>query len=325
MSMGEVERISGGSPVERVGVNVPAPTVSVIVPAHNRAGTIAAAIESVRSQTFRNLEIVVVDDGSSDETAAIATAIARNEPRLQVHSHPRNRGAQAARNTGIRAAQGEWIAFLDSDDVYYPDSIEVRLKAARDAGLSVVHSACDTFGPDGILPSPIRPVEGDVYRELLTGPGPAFPGMIVKRELLDRIGFLNESILSYQEWDTAIRLAAIARFGFVDKPTFRYDRGSVGAISQDDLRTAIGYEQVVSGHWREVLRVAGPRVLAGHYRKVAEIRVEAGDRRGALRCSFLSQLIWPLSPRRNLRVIRRIARMGRGGGSSADRQIGPIA
>ncbi|HEX7497638.1 MAG TPA: glycosyltransferase family 2 protein, partial [Candidatus Limnocylindrales bacterium] len=212
------------------------PTVSVIVPAHNRAGRIRAAIESIRSQTFRDFEIIVVDDGSTDNTAAIARAIAKDEPRMHVHSHPHNRGAQAARNTGIRAARGEWIAFLDSDDAYYPDSIEIRLEAARKTGLEVVHSACDAIGPDGPVPSPIRPVEGDVYRDVLSGPGPMFQGMIVKRELLHSIGLLNESVPSYQEWDTSIRLSAIARFGFVEQPTFLYDRSTVGAISADDLR-----------------------------------------------------------------------------------------
>jgi glycosyltransferase involved in cell wall biosynthesis len=283
----------------------PPPAVSVIVPAHNRAGSIAAAIDSIRKQTFGDFEIVVVDDGSSDDTAGIARAIAEHEPRLRVCSHSQNRGAQAARNTGIRAARGEWIAFLDSDDVYYPDSIEIRLAAARTAGLGVVHSACDAFGPDGLVPRRVAPVQGDAYRALLSGPAPLFPCMLVKRDLLHRIGLLDESVPSWQEWDTAIRLSAIARFGFVEQPTFLYNLRTQGAISGDDRRTADGYEHVVSRHWREVVRVAGLRVLAHHYRIVSEMRVVAGDRRGALRCAVLAQLIWPLSPRRTLRALRR--------------------
>jgi glycosyltransferase involved in cell wall biosynthesis len=285
------------------------PTVSVVIPAYNRAGTIAAAIESVRNQSFRNLEIIVVDDGSNDETAEFAGAIAKDEKRLRVLSHPHNRGPQAARNTGIRAARAAWIAFLDSDDVYYPDSIEMRLEAARRTGLGIIHSACDAVGPDGEQRFPIPPVEGDVYRALLTAPAPMFQGMIVKRELLHQIGLLSESVPSYQEWDTSIRLASIAPFGFVDRPTFLYDLRTRGAISRDDRRAANGYEHVVSRHWREVVKVAGVRVLAHHYRTVAEIRVRAGDRRGALRCAVLSQLIWPLSPRQTLGLLRRIDRM----------------
>ena len=304
-------------PVETVSIGPGAagerptrPMVSVVIPAYNRAGTIAAAIESVRNQSFRELEIIVVDDGSSDATAEIAGVIAKIEPRLRVVSHPQNRGAQAARNTGILVARGEWIAFLDSDDVYYPESIEMRLDTARRTGLEIIHSACDAVGPDGEKPFPIPPVEGDVYRALLTAPAPMFQGMIVKRELLHRIGLLSEAVPSYQEWDTSIRLAAIAPFGYVDRPTFLYDLRTRGAISRDDRRAADGYEHVVSTHWREVARVAGPHALAEHYRIVAEIRVKAADIRGAVRCAALSQLAWPLSPRRTLRLARRIAREG---------------
>jgi hypothetical protein len=301
-----VDRGPGG--LEATGNAPQVPAVSVIVPAYNRAETIAAAIESIRNQTFEALEIIVVDDGSSDDTAEIAREIGRHEPRLRVLSHPLNRGAQAARNTGIRAARGEWIAWLDSDDAYYPESIEMRLEAARTTGLEVVHSGCDAIGPEGEVPFPMSPVEGNVYRALLTAPSPMFQGMIVKRELLDRIGLLSESVPAYQEWDTSIRLAKLASFGFVAQPTFLYDLRTRGAISRDGRRAADGYEHVVSRHWREVVRVAGLRVLASHYRTLADLRIAAGDSRGALRCAILSQLIWPLSPRATLRVLHHVAR-----------------
>jgi hypothetical protein len=117
---------------------------------------------------------------------------------------------------------------------------------------------------------------------------------------------LSESVPAYQEWDTSIRLAAISGFGFVETATFLYDLGTQGAISRDARRGANAYEYVVSRHWREIIRVVGPRVLASHYRIMAEMRSQAGDRRAALRCALLSQLIWPLSPRLTLRTLRRI-------------------
>jgi glycosyltransferase involved in cell wall biosynthesis len=303
--------VSGPTPAAaspNVAAVAAAPAVSVVIPARDRQETIAAAIESVRGQTFADLEIIVVDDGSTDRTVEIASAIAAREPRLRVLAHPHGRGAQAARNTGIRAARGEWVAFLDSDDVYYPESLAVRLAAARETGLEVVHSACDAVGPDGPVPFPIPPVEGDVYRALLTAPAPMFQGLLVKRGLLHRIGLLSESVPSYQEWDTSIRLAATARFGFVPQATFIYDLRTRGAISRDGRRAADGYEHVVSRHWLEVVRVAGPRVVAGHYRIAAGLRVRAGDRGGALRCALVAQLAWPFSPRRTLRTLRLIAR-----------------
>lgn len=300
-----------GGPVASTGVAPQSrphqPAVTVVIPARNRAGTIPAAIESVRSQSFDDIEIIVVDDGSTDGTADVARSIAVEEPRLRVLSHPVNRGAQAARNTGIRAARGEWVAFLDSDDRYYPDSIRLRLDEARRTGLGVIHTGCDAVTRNGTeAPFPVPPAQGDVYRALLTAPAPMFQTLLVKRELLERIGLLDEGVPAYQEWDSAIRLAAVSHFGYVPTPTFLYDLGTEGAISRDARRGADGYRFVVSSHWCEILRVAGPRVLAAHFRILAEMRSRAGDRGAAVKCVLRAQLAWPLSPLLNLRVLRRV-------------------
>jgi glycosyltransferase involved in cell wall biosynthesis len=294
---------SGGAPRSRR----PQPTVTVVIPAHNRVGTISAAIESVRSQSFEDIEIIVVDDGSTDGTADIARLVALGEPRMRVLSHPVNRGAQAARNTGIRAARGEWVAFLDSDDHYYPDSIRLRLDEARRTGLGVVHSACDAITRGGTVASfAVPPVQGDVYKALLTAPAPMFQGLMVRRELLERIGLLDERVPAYQEWDSSIRLAAVSHFGYVPTPTFLYDLGTEGAISRDARRGVDGYRFVVSSHRREIVRVAGRRILATHFRILAEMRSRAGDRGGAVRFLLRAQFAWPLSPFLNLRVLRRV-------------------
>ena len=282
-----------------------APVVSVVVPAYNRGRTIATALESIRAQTFGDLEIVVVDDGSRDETVGVARSVAEHEPRLRVLGHPLNRGAQAARNTGIRAARGEWVAFLDADDTYYPESLQLRLDEARHGGFDVVHSAADAIDASGTIgPFPVPPFRGDVYKDVLLAPGPMFQGLLARRDALWGIGFLDESVPAYQEWDTSIRLAARHRFGFVEKPTFLYDLRTPGAISRDGRRGAAGYEHVVAGHWREIVRVAGIRALAEHYRIAAQHRSRAGDRRGAVRCVLIAASIWPFSPRRTLRALR---------------------
>ena len=299
----------------------PQPTVTVVIPAHNRAGTIPVAIESVRRQSFEDIEIIVVDDGSTDGTADIARSIALGEPRLRVLSHPVNRGAQAARNTGIRAARGEWVAFLDSDDRYYPDSIRLRLDEARRTGLGVIHSACDAITRGGTeAPFAVPPVQGDVYKALLTAPAPMFQGLLVKRELLERIGLLDERVPAYQEWDSSIRLAAVSHFGYVPAPTFLYDLGTEGAISRDARRGADGYQFVVNSHRREIVRVAGRRMLATHFRILAEMHSRAGDRGGAVRLLLRAQFAWPFSPFVNLRVLRRVMGSRRAtGGAPASR------
>lgn len=288
-----------------VGRPAEVPAVSVVVPAHNRARTLAAAIESIRAQTFGDFEIVVVDDGSTDGTAAVARSIAEHEPRLRVLEHPANCGAQAARNTGIRAARGEWVAFLDSDDTYYPESLELRLELARSGGFDVVHSAADVVSADGTTARwPIPPFRGDAYKNLLLAPAPMFQTLLVRREALRGIGPLDEKVPAYQEWDTSIRLAARHRFGYVVEPTCLYDRRTPGAISKDGLRGANGYEYVVRKHWREIAREAGLRSLGDQLRIVSTLRLRAGDRRGALRCVATAVLVWPFSVRKTFRHLR---------------------
>src|SRR5262249_16128748 len=95
----------------RVLKSLDALKVSVVIPTFSRAPEIANAIQSVLEQTYQDLEIIVVDDGSRDATAETVLRLARTDPRIRLIRHQSNRGAQAARNTGIRAARGEWVAF----------------------------------------------------------------------------------------------------------------------------------------------------------------------------------------------------------------------
>jgi glycosyltransferase involved in cell wall biosynthesis len=247
------------------------PLVSVVLPAHNRERVLADAIGSVRQQTMSDWELIVVDDASDDGTAAIAEEFAREDARIQVRRHPINRGAQAARNTGIRVARGDWISFLDSDDEYFPYSLEDRIAAAAETKMDVVHSECIAVEHgDNERLFGIPPLNGNVYAALLERPGPAFPALLVKRHLIMRLGGLDERIAAYQEWETSIRLARLAPFAYVSRPTFRYDRRTPRAISRSVRREAYGYRQVVDKHRLAIVRTLGPHTLSKHYRHVAE-------------------------------------------------------
>lgn len=130
------------------------PTVSVIIPAYNRAGYIATAVASILDQTLRDLELIVVDDGSTDATAEAVAAF--GDPRIRLVRHPRNLGIPQARNTGLRCARGRYLAWLDSDDLARPDRLErqVRFLDAHPA-VALVGCCAGKLGPDG---SPLRGV-----------------------------------------------------------------------------------------------------------------------------------------------------------------------
>ena len=116
------------------------PPVSVVLPAYNRAGAIRGAVESVLRQSFTNFELIVVDDCSTDATAAEVAEIA--DPRVRLIRHAENRGASAARNTGIREARGPWVAFQDSDDEWLPLKLEKQMARLMAPGAEYVAAYC---------------------------------------------------------------------------------------------------------------------------------------------------------------------------------------
>ncbi|HLJ93375.1 MAG TPA: glycosyltransferase [Gemmataceae bacterium] len=282
------------------------PLVSVVIPAHNRETFLPAAVESVLSQTFTDWELLIVDDGSDDSTARVAREYAGKDLRIRCLRHEHRKGAQAARNSGIRAAQGPWIAFLDSDDRWLADSLEVRLQLATTSQVAVVHSECYILKPDEASPSGgpageeeslermgLRPLQGQIYQEVLRQPGPMFQGMLVTREALARIGYLDESIRSYQEWDTTIRLAKHHVFAFVPQPTFVWNFRNPSSLSRSLTGNAAGYLQVMAKHRWAILRVLGPKALAFHYQTAGYLFRKAGDEARARHCLVRAYLWWP--------------------------------
>lgn len=122
--------------------DVPAVTVSAVIPTRNRPQLVLRAVESVRAQTMRDLEIVVVVDGPDPATVAALKGV--NDPRLRIVENPASLGPAGARNAGVQAARGAWIAFLDDDDAWVPEKIERQLEAARRSGAALPIVSCST-------------------------------------------------------------------------------------------------------------------------------------------------------------------------------------
>jgi glycosyltransferase involved in cell wall biosynthesis len=284
------------------------PVASVIIPAFNREAVLFRAIASIIEQSFRDWEIIVVDDGSTDQTAQAVLRLAQSEPRVRLIRHESNRGAQAARNSGIRAARGEWIAFLDSDDTWVPSSLGVRIAAACSQNVHVVHSSGFVlrFGGGDLDTFEVPALCGNVYRKLLRAAGPMFQALLVSAKAFHAIGGLDEAIVAYQEWDTAIRLAKQFEFAFVPEPTFVYDCRGRDTISKNLLRGAKGYEQIVRKHLRDIALQVGPRAVSKHYAWLSSEYRSAGDQRASLRCKKISYL-WCPTPRKLLGALKRKA------------------
>jgi glycosyltransferase involved in cell wall biosynthesis len=280
------------------------PLVSVVIPTYNRANEIGPTLESIIAQTYSHWEAIIVDDGSTDNTAEVIKQFIAKDARIHFIQHERNRGGQAARNTGIRAATGEWIAFLDSDDRWLPESLSLRLAVAERENVLVVHSAGYLQKEGEELQQYYIPTwSGRIYHKVLTREGPMFQALLVKKEALKKIGYLDENIRAFQEWDTSIRLAKHYEFGFEPQPTFVYDLRSSDAISRDLIRGGMGYEQNIVKHRWEIIRHVGIGALSTHYDIAALWYSNGKDFKNARRCTLLALICKSLSIRRVTRKI----------------------
>jgi len=145
------------------------PLVSVVTPVWNAAATLGAAVASVRAQSLGDWEMILVDDGSTDGSRALARGLAAADPRLRVLARADNGGAAAARNDGIRAARGRLIAFLDADDRWYPDKLARQTAFMAAGGHGLVFSGYRRVAPDGTPLGVVRPPARVSRHELLHG------------------------------------------------------------------------------------------------------------------------------------------------------------
>ncbi len=203
-------------------------TISVIVPAYNAERTILQTIESIQEQTFKDLEIIVINDGSSDRTLEILDTV--KDQRLKVYSYP-NGGLPTARNRGISRATGDYISFIDADDLWTKDKLEKQLLALQrnpKAGVAyswVIFMVEDSEFPENVtfVPDNKASFSGNIYPDLLLG---NFIGngsnILARRKAIKSVGGFEPSLKSCEDWDYYLRLAAKWEFVLVPEPQILY-------------------------------------------------------------------------------------------------------
>lgn len=196
--------------------------VSVIIPAYNQGHYLAAAIQSVLEQTYANVEVLVIDDGSTDNTAQVAQQF--SDPRVR-YIYQQNRGLSGARNTGIRHANGDFLTYLDSDDLFLPRKLELllaELNARPQLGFVAGQAMpIDEVGqPIGKLFDQELPANPT---HLLLGNPLHVGSVLLRRSWQERVGFFDETLRSYEDWDMWLRLAlAGCPMGYVAQPVSLY-------------------------------------------------------------------------------------------------------
>lgn len=191
--------------------------VSVIIPSYNRASTIEKSVRSVLNQTYRDIELIVVDDCSTDNTKQVLEQI--HDDRLRYHCLEKNSGACAARNKGIELARGEYIAFQDSDDEWLPHKLETQLKAMQESGTEVCFCKmrdCDYPETHPLLTPPISGSKIVSYKILYTLTPVGTQSILAKREVFENIPF-DKQLKKAQDVEWTFRAGRKYRFYYVDE------------------------------------------------------------------------------------------------------------
>lgn len=210
-------------------------TVSVVIPAYNRAALLPRALRSVARQTYADYELIVVDDGSTDETPAVVEEFARTSPVKPTYIRvDRNQGGAAARNAGVRAAQGRYIALLDADDEWRPEKLarQTVFFDQQPADVGLVTTSYGMADATGVVRAeyPAKPQSGDLSAAII----PALEGryevvgvfstLMFRAAVFDRVGGLDETLPCWHDTDFYLRASQHFQFAFLaDALTVKYD------------------------------------------------------------------------------------------------------
>ena len=213
--------------------------VSVVMSCYNYGHYLPYALQSVMDQTYTNLEIIVVNDGSTDNTDQVMQPFLSN-PKVR-YIKQKNRGQANAKNTGIKNASGKYVAFLDADDLWDREKLEKQLKLFSDMNTGVVFSGLKFINQSGqlidykLIGKYFVPHRGNVTQYLIFDNFIPFSSSVVLKDLLDRHGIFNEKLKMTIDWDLWLRLSLHCHFDFIKEPLLIYRLGHCGQMSKNTV------------------------------------------------------------------------------------------
>lgn len=217
------------------------PSVSVIIPTYNKSQMVCDAIESVLNQTYKDFEIIVIDDGSTDDTKQ---KLSKYRDKI-IYYWQTNKGLSNARNKGIEISKGEFIALLDHDDMWFPDKLQKQMKLFENKKVGLVYSNAIVIDEAGNIlgfsfdSSIYKPYRGNVLENLFWWNIIPCSSVIFKKELLLKAGLFDPTLTFSEEYDLFLRFAKICEFDYVDealiKSRHHQDRLSLKDIVSNNL------------------------------------------------------------------------------------------
>lgn len=282
--------------LQRAVVN--APRVTVILPTYNRERLLPRSIRSVLCQTFQDFELLVVDDGSMDNTREVVAGIA--DPRLRYLRLEKNSGVSSARNAGIREARGDFIAFQDSDDEWLPDKLARQLQLL-DQQPDVAMTFCSLVRVDitvpvaRVKPATRLPANQDSFlRELLKVNFIWTQTWLVRAAVLKNGLAFNPVMRRGEDWDLALRIARQHRVAHLPEALV-LAHVTPGSLAQQAYQKALDLQIIIQSHAELFAR--HPDILAAHYRRIAALLAEHETAASARQWASRALKLEPWNPR----------------------------
>jgi glycosyltransferase involved in cell wall biosynthesis len=226
------------------------PTISIVMPCYNSAHIIGKTVADLYQQTFKNFELIVVDDGSSDNSLEILQEIAKQYPNLQIVSQ-QNKGPGPARNRGLKAATGEFIAFLDSDDSWHPAFLaKLHQKLSENPDCVLAYCGWQNLGLSTEQCQPYIPPdyqESDKFAVLLRSCPWPIHAALTRKLAIDQVKGFNESWLTAEDFDMWVRIAMFAKIVRVPEVLAYYHHQQGEQISSNKLRAILNHWGVQKG------------------------------------------------------------------------------
>lgn len=249
------------------------PRVSVVIPCHNRQDTIVEAVRSVLDQDYADLEVLAIDDASTDHTRDVLRTI-MEDPRVRTGDNSGLRGPSAARNRGVTMSDAPWIAFQDSDDIWLPGKLSAQM--ARLEGSDFVAAYCgmlvktdarlETAVEARIPDRTITPLEGDILPSLTRESYISTQMLVVRRDVFDAVGGFDEDLTALVDWELMLRVAQRGPVAFVDADLV-VQRMSENSITRSS-RKRLGAQEYILAKHRGLLSNY-PKSLARHHHRLA--------------------------------------------------------
>ncbi len=268
------------------------PLVSVIIPTHNRKQLLAEAVDSVLAQTFPNLEVIVVDDGSTDGTGEMVRERYAREMRVR-YIWQENGERAVARNRGIAAAQGDFVAFLDSDDAWLPQKLEKQMPLFADPAVNLVHCGYSIIDHNGAKVRDLvrdEGVTGDIFFNMIYQNEIGSPTAVVRHRTIERAGLFcaNPLLLTFEDWEFWTRMCYGSRVAYVAEPLALY---RVHGGNTERPVSAASYRAFLREIFRCVSAEDRPRVTqaaAGRFLGLVRRAEGQGNLREAWRTIFIA-------------------------------------